>query len=75
VVVGWPLILSKGSSLTLSWALMASRIAASFVIVDNMFYLLGAQYKHLLTTAEHSRYIDVVNQVVNRLWQLSLACL
>ena len=46
--------------------LIVSRTAASVAVGDDMVGCI-AQFRKLLITAEHSKYIDVDNQVINRL--------
>ena len=46
--------------------LIASCTAASVTVGDNIVSCI-AQFRKLLITAEHSKYIDVDNQVINRL--------
>ena len=46
--------------------LMASHTAASVAVDDDMVGYI-AQLRKLLITAEHSNYIDIDNQVINRL--------
>ena len=64
MLVGWPWILSSG--MVNNCILIASRTAASIAVGDNMVGCI-AQFRKLLITAEHSKYIDVDNQVINRL--------
>ena len=49
-----------------NYILIASCTAASVAVGDDMVGCI-AQFRKLLITAEHSKYIDVDNQVINRL--------
>jgi len=40
-------------------------------IVDWLFVLVWLSVWKILTTVEHSKYVDIDNQVVNILWQSS----
>ena len=64
VLVGWPWILSSG--MVDNCILIASRTAASVAVGDDIVSCI-AQFRKLLITAEHSKYIDVDNQVIARL--------
>jgi len=64
VLVGCPWIFS--SVIVDNCILVASRIAASVAVDDNVVGYID-RLKKLLITAKHSKYIDVDNQVINRL--------
>ena len=64
MLVDWPWILLSG--MVDNCILIASRTDASVVVGDAMVGY-SAQFRKLLITAEHRKYIDVDNQVIHRL--------
>ena len=70
---GCPTILSivVGAMMARMTSQTVTLLAVKDDIVDWLFVLVWLSVWKILTTVEHSKYVDIDNQVVNILWQSS----